>query len=58
MKDVARQLYRARRQAEELEKLLASAPVRDEAELRDRLREAREEMRLLQSIIDGRKAMR
>lgn len=55
MKEIARQLYRTRQQVAGLEKLLASALPQEEAELGRRLQEAREEMRQLQSIIDGRK---
>jgi hypothetical protein len=52
---MARELYRAQQQVERLERLLLSASPEEEMALEGELREAREERRQLQKIINGRK---
>jgi 5-bromo-4-chloroindolyl phosphate hydrolysis protein len=56
LRDLARELYRAKQQVEQLEKLLLSGlPEEEEMKIRSELEEARAERRQLQKIIDGRK---
>jgi len=56
LRDLARELYRAKQQVEQLEKLLLSElPEEEEMKIRSELEEARAERRQLQKIIDGRK---
>lgn len=55
LRDLARELYRAQQQVERLEKLLLSASVAEEMEIRRELEEARAERLLLQKMINGRK---
>ena len=56
LRDLARELYRAKQQVEQLEKLLLSElPEEEEMKVRGELEEARAERRQLQKIIDGRK---
>ncbi|MGV1100986.1 hypothetical protein ACUUL3_16445 [Thiovibrio sp. JS02] len=56
IKDLARELYRARQQVEKLEKLLAGATPDQEMRLAAALEEAKAEWRLLRNMIDGRKS--
>ncbi len=55
LRDLARELYRAQQQVERLEKLLLSASVAEEMEIRRELEEARAERVQLQKMINGRK---
>jgi len=55
LRDLARELYRAQQQVERLEKLLLSASVAEEMEIRRELEEARAERLQLQKMINGRK---
>ncbi len=55
LRDLARELYRARQQVERLEKLLLSALPEEEMAIQRELQEARAERQQLQKMIDGRK---
>jgi hypothetical protein len=55
LKDLARDLYRAQKQVERLEKLLLSATPEEEAAIQCELRDAQAERLQLQKMIDGRK---
>jgi hypothetical protein len=55
LKDLARDLYRAQKQVERLEKLLLSATPEEEPAIQGKLRDARAERLQLQKMIDGRK---
>lgn len=52
---IAKDLYRLRREVEELETELASAPAGSHERLEAKLREARAERDRLRAILDGQK---
>ncbi len=56
IRDLARELYRAKQQVERLEKELAQASPVEEERLQAELGEAREEWRLIRNMIEGRKS--